>query len=338
MTRVIVRRAVRLLVLLSIVVLLIAMTARKAPLTPAVPQPRPAAALTLFSEPEAGITPVLNLIRGAKSSVDLVMYQLKDQEVADALIADSKRGVRVRVLLNHGYLGQASPTNEPAYGYLLSHGIAVKWTPSYFDLTHQKTLVSDGRTALIMTFNFTPQYYVSGREFGIYDTDQVDVAAIETTFDADWHGVRISAPVGDGLVWSPGSARATLGLINGARESLLVYNEEMADPRVTAALVAAARRGVAVEICMTYATYWKEPFAELVAAGAQVRTYPISAPLYIHAKMIVADGAAAFVGSENFSEPSLDRNRELGLIIKESGIIRQLHSIFGTDWAGARPF
>ena len=303
-----------------------------------VPQPRAAGTLELFSEPESGMAPVLDLIRGARVSVDLVMYQLQDQAVADALVAAAKRGVKVRVLLNHGYLGQATPTNEPVYGYLLNHGVAVKWTPSYFDLTHQKTLVIDGQTALVMTFNFTPQYYASGREFGIYDTDRADVGAIEATFDADWHGVKISAPAGDGLVWSPGSAQATLELINGARDSLLVYNEEMADARVTAALEAAARRGVAVEVCMTYATYWKEPFAELTAAGVQVRTYPISAPLYIHAKMILADAKAAFVGSENFSEPSLDRNRELGLIIKESRIIRQIQTIFAADWAGARVY
>ena len=87
--------------------------------------------------------------------------------MAEALVAARERGVRVQVLLNHGYRGQDEPTNEPAYGYLLANGVAMKWTPALFDLTHQKSLIIDGKTAVIMTFNLTPQYYASGRELGV---------------------------------------------------------------------------------------------------------------------------------------------------------------------------
>ena len=83
----------------------------------------------------------------------------------------------------------------------------VKWTPSYFALTHQKTLLVDGR-AYILTFNLTPQYYASTRDFGVIDTIAADAAAVRRTFDADWSGQRITAPNGADLVWSPGSEQA----------------------------------------------------------------------------------------------------------------------------------
>ena len=50
---------------------------------------------------------------------------------------------------------------------------------------HDRRLVVDGR-AYILTFNLTPQYYASDRDFGVIDRDAADVPAIERTFAADW--------------------------------------------------------------------------------------------------------------------------------------------------------
>ncbi|HEV8666601.1 MAG TPA: phospholipase D-like domain-containing protein [Candidatus Paceibacterota bacterium] len=139
-------------------------------------------------------------------------------------------------------------------------------------------------------------------------------------------------------MWSPNSADTLIALISSATSTLEVYNEEMADPRIEAALTAAAARGVAVRVDMTYATNWKAALQSLAAAGVTVRTYASSAKFYIHAKVIVADGSEAFVGSENFSAQSLDSNRELGILIRRPDILQSLETTFDADWAGSRPF
>jgi phosphatidylserine/phosphatidylglycerophosphate/cardiolipin synthase-like enzyme len=54
--------------------------------------------------------------------------------------------------------------------------------------------------------------------------------------------------------------------------------------------------------------------------------------LYMHAKIIVADEQKAFVGSENISTTSLDRNRELGVLIADSNVINTLQQTFQQDW------
>jgi len=268
------------------------------------------------------------------------MYELEDTQVEAALAAAQARGVSVRVLLNGGYYGKpdSSNPNAAAYTYLQGKNVPVKWTPSYFALTHQKTLVVDGDDALIMTFNLTPQYYASSRDFGINDPDIADVSAIETTFNADWNDTKITAPQGDDLVWSPDSQSEIVSLIAGAKQSLLVYNEEMNDTAVTNALEAAAQRGVNVEVDMTYDSSWKSSFQVLVASGVHVRTYAASASLYIHAKMILVDGSKVFVGSENFSPTSLNNNRELGAVLTNSAILSSLVATFNADWQNATPF
>jgi phosphatidylserine/phosphatidylglycerophosphate/cardiolipin synthase-like enzyme len=288
------------------------------------------------------------------------MYELNDAQVETALVADERRGVAVRVILSAGYNEAPSTMNAKTYDFLLAHGVAAQWSPSYFSLTHEKSLVIDGNRALIMTFNLVSKYYATGRDFGIIDADSRDIAAIMRTFDDDWEGSAGGSvgatrgitdqsnalkggndgDAGDDLVWSPGSEAPLIDIISGARRSLYIYNEEMADSDVTKALIDAAERGVAVYVIMTGASEWKWEFAELTTAGVHVRTYADAddAPLYIHAKMIVADDARAFVGSENFSAASLGYNRELGIITQDQSIIASLIRTFTTDWHGGVPF
>ncbi len=324
-------------------------------------------ALSLITEPDDGIAPVLGMIGGAKASLDLVMYELDDARIESALAADEARGVAVRVILGGGYQGATTTTpatvNAPAYNFLIAHRVPVRWSPGYFSLTHEKSLVADGDRALVMTFNLVSEYYATGRDFGIVDADARDAAAMEDTFNDDWKGSALTAGApagavdtaraslggnnsnaGDDLIWSPGAKDTLIDLINSAQKSLYIYNEEMADMDVTKALIDAARRGIAVHVVMTGADEWKYEFAELTTAGAHVRTYADTddAPLYIHAKMIVADegsaGARAFVGSENFSEGSLNENRELGIVTSDKSIIAGLVKTFTADWRGATPF
>ncbi len=298
----------------------------------------PAGTFTLVTEPEAGMAPVLNVIKNATSSIDVVMYEFDDTEIADALVSAQTRGVAVRVLLNQGYFDKVEGRNNTMYAYLQAHNIPVRSTPKYFALTHQKTIIADKHTALIMTFNFVPKYYATGRDFGILDTDINDVTAIENVFNSDWTNQKVLADNADDLVWSPGSESDMLLMINSAQKELDIYNEEMADARITQSLENAAKHGVNVNIIMTYQTGFKEAMQELKDSGAHLHLFHGKKGLYIHAKMIVADQSYAFLGSENFSYGSLEQNRELGIFLSDRDIVKSVIQTFATDWQNARPF
>ena len=66
---------------------------------------------------------VVSLIKNASKSVRLVMYELEDKAIEDALIDDAKRGIAVRVLVSLGYKGESFSANEPAFDYLKSHNV-----------------------------------------------------------------------------------------------------------------------------------------------------------------------------------------------------------------------
>jgi phosphatidylserine/phosphatidylglycerophosphate/cardiolipin synthase-like enzyme len=299
-----------------------------------------AASLRLLTEPASGIGPIYKLITGARSSVDLTMYELADPTAEADLAADAARRVDVRVLLDQ-HLEKSA--NKGAYDYLSAHGVHVRWAPA--DTTyHQKTLTVDDATSVIMTLNFVARDYPGTRDFAVIDTAHADVAAIVATFNADFAGRAITPPDAVDLVWSPTNAkREVLSVINGAKHTLAVEDEEMDDPTVTAALAADARRGVDVTVTMTADSEWDQAFTELARAGAHVRLYrDASGVLYIHAKAIVADagrsGQRVLVGSQNFSEASLGYNRELGVLTSNPSMVAAISATLARDYAGGAAY
>jgi cardiolipin synthase A/B len=48
--------------------------------------------------------------------------------------------------------------------------------------------------------------------------------------------------------------------------------------------------------------------------------------------------AKIFLGSQNFSSTSLTSNRELGLIITDTGVISSVNATLSADFAGGTPW
>jgi phosphatidylserine/phosphatidylglycerophosphate/cardiolipin synthase-like enzyme len=57
--------------------------------------------------------------------------------------------------------------------------------------------------------------------------------------------------------------------------------------------------------------------------------------VHCHNKMIVIDGAAVLVSSQNWSDSAVTKNREAGLWVPHPGIAQYFEAIFETDWDSA---
>lgn len=300
---------------------------------------------TLVIFPDDGYTSIYNLINAAQKTIDMTMYELQDTTAQNDLCNAAARGVTVRVILD---VNLEKSNNTSAYNQLNGCGVSVKWAYTKYQATHQKTITIDAATSsaqtAIMTANLTSRYYSTTRDFAVLENDTNDIKAIEATFAKDFAHSSVTPTNGDDLVWSPTNSQSSLlNIINNAKTSLLVENEEMSDTAIVSALEKAASKGVSVTIVMTDSGSYDSELTALQNDGANISTYPDNdTALYIHAKAIVADyGSAsqvAFVGSENFSNASLTENRELGLTTTNSSILSQLETTMSNDYSGGTPY
>ena len=295
---------------------------------------------TLVQEPDQGLAAIYALLASARTSITMTMYELSDPSVTSLLTQAVSRGVAVQVILDQNNERRA---NAAAFSTLAAGGVAVHWANPVYACTHQKTITVDRTEAAVMTLNLTPRYYATSRDFAVLTSDPADVASIEATFDADFENAPVLPTPGDDLLWSPTNAQdGLLALINGAVATLQVENEEMSAPGIVAALCGAAARGVGVQVTMTDRGSYAKEFGQLSRAGVSLALYPATAPLYIHAKVVLADygtaAAKAFLGSENFSNASLTRNRELGLVLSDPAVLGPLNTTLASDFAGGQPY
>ncbi|RNI17946.1 phospholipase D-like domain-containing protein [Flexivirga caeni] len=290
----------------------------------------------LVALPDQGENSIYDFVESARKSIDITIYELRDPILVNDLVAKEKAGVNVRVIFD----GQHSWVDGPAYTALQNAGAGVTYSSPAFVYTHQKTITVDDRESYISTGNFDDHYYATTRDYGVFDTDRRDVSAIEAVFDADYAKQPITPSDGADLVWSPTDSQAhLLTLINSAKKSLDVEEEEFGDPALVGAVIADAKRGVAVRVVVEndYHDYNTE-LNEVTAAGGKVATYtsPSDTAYYIHAKAIVVDAGTrnerVFVGSENFSDNSLNHNRELGLIINDPSVTWGVERAFDHDF------
>jgi phosphatidylserine/phosphatidylglycerophosphate/cardiolipin synthase-like enzyme len=210
--------------------------------------------------------------------------------------------------------------------------VHVRWASDVFTYTHAKYLVIDDQLALISSANLSQSGFSSDRDFVLVDRLQRDVRSASNLFRNDWNHWTPPADA-PGLVTAPiGARQAMMKLMRGARTSLDIYAEEVADGATERVLTALARRGVRVRVIVPLSAQSRGTDA-LLHGGVAVRA--LSEP-YAHAKAIIADGKRGFVGSENISTTSLDRNRELGLMIR--GLpLAVVARTFSHDYARATP-
>jgi cardiolipin synthase len=298
------------------------------------PAPDYSSAVRIIVEP-GDTTAVTKAIQAAKTSVHMTMYLLSSSQVISALIAQKNAGHDVKVLLNQTF-PQNSGSNTASYNQLMTAGVNVKWAPAGFTLTHEKCLVIDGTSAWIMTMNATQTSPTDNREFLAVDTDPADVAEAEAIFQADFANQAL-VPSGK-LVVAPDNARAKLvALIASAKATVDVEAEEMSDSSIVGALTGVADRGVKVRIVIadgSSSSSQQQAVAQLKQHG--VKVVATTTP-YIHAKSIVVDNAAAYVGSENFSSGSLLHNRELGVLTNAVAEVAKITQATNTDFAAGTP-
>ena len=278
--------------------------------------------MKLIVQPENGLKPIVDAIRKAERTVDVVVFRADIKEFQKALEAAVERGVAVHALIAHTNRGGEKRLRKLEQA-LLKAGVTVSRTGDDLVRYHGKMLVIDRRTLWTLGFNFTSLDVFGSRSLGIITRHQALVQEALKLFEADATR-QPYVPAVENFVVSPENARARLtALIKGARRQLLIYDPRIADAPIIRLLQERARAGVEVRILGKMTSRREE---------LQVEKLP---KLRLHVRAILRDEQQLFVGSQSLRPVELNRRREIGVIVRDQAVVKQFRAIFEIDWTAA---
>ena len=264
------------------------------------------------------MTPIVNAIKQARKSIDILIFRLDRPEIARALCDAVTRGVVVRALTAHTNRGGEKNLRKLEL-QLLEGGVTVSRTADDLVRYHGKMMIVDGRIVHVYGFNFTALDVGKSRSFGVISRNRRLVQEAAKLFEADFNR-QPYAPAGERLVVSPENAREALArFIRGARRQLLIYDPQLTDDAMLQILMARAKAGVDVRIIGKVESKW-----DLKGEKLDRR---------VHVRAIIRDGSRAFIGSQSLRKLELEKRREVGVIVDDPKVVRQMVSVFEEDWA-----
>jgi cardiolipin synthase len=294
---------------------------------------------SLIVLPDDSVQPILDAIDGATKSLRIKMFIFTDPTLMDAVIAAHRRGVNVRIMLNPKRRSGVSE-NDESRSKLEAAGIEVRDSNPAFDLTHEKSMVVDDKTAFVKSLNWQTKNLTGTRDYAIITRHAHEVEEIINGFEADWNRKDFASKH---LIWCRGNGRERITqFINQAKHSLWLQNERYQDQMMIECLVRAKERGVKIHVMARPAhTLKKDKLIEGVGGlrilrdvGVKIRKLK---SLKLHAKMLLADGERAIIGSINLAPGSFDSRRELAIEVDDKHIVDRLHEIVKRDWKNAHP-
>ena len=297
---------------------------------------------SLIVQPDDGITPILNTIEGAKKSLDIKMFQFTDPVLIQAVIQAHRRGVAVRVMLNPSrFTGEHD--NDEAFELFRNAKVNVKETNPKYPITHEKSMVVDGKQAFIMSLNWAPKYFGLTRDYGLVTNDPEEVAEVAGCFEADWNRTDFTPPQVSNLIWSVGRSRQeVINFIDGAGKTLYIQHEKYVDTPVIEALVRAkTKRDVKVHATALPVHSLRDFYILEGVAGLRlledlgINVHKLHG-IHLHAKLILADKQRALLSSFNIYPKCFNERRELGIRFSDHDLIKRLVKIFELDWENSK--
>ena len=140
------------------------------------------AGIQAYFSPHGGCTEaVVEVLNTARSSVKVQAYAFTSVPIAQALVAASRRGVEVQVILD-----KSQRTGKHSSADIVAHAGILTFIDSRHAIAHNKIMVIDSKTILTGSFNFTKAAEASNAENLLVIED----ASLAKEYEAHWEEHR----------------------------------------------------------------------------------------------------------------------------------------------------
>lgn len=138
---------------------------------------------------------ILEQIGTSHSSIDVLVYEIDNVRIADALIEAARQGVRVRIITD----GVRSESPSAQDQFLEDSGIPLKRISDWRrDLMHDKFVIFDHRVAATCSYNAPRRRHADAEEEDPFTHDKASLEQFQSEFDQIWNSAaqpgRLSGP------------------------------------------------------------------------------------------------------------------------------------------------
>jgi phosphatidylserine/phosphatidylglycerophosphate/cardiolipin synthase-like enzyme len=291
--------------------------------------------MIIYSEPDAGKEPVLEFIRSTEKELHINSYLIDDPDIMTAISNVVSRKIGVRIIIDgHPYDGSGRESLEA----LRRTGAQVNIAPERFEgndvFDHAKYMVNE-KEFMIGTMNLTDAAFKKNREYFVRGDERKIHKSLMNIFNSDWEGQRAGQHDRKFLIVSPDSENRLYDLLRISKK-LFIETEEIGNDDTLLEILSSKGRKLKMILPSSISENDQKNAETLQSRDVQIRIMPANIR-YMHAKMI-HNKKMAFIGSQNFSETSLRKNREVGIIIKRGKDRKVFMEKFEEDWKAATEF
>lgn len=264
-------------------------------------------------------------IKSAKNKVYVEAYIFTEKDLRSALIKAKKNWVDVKVVMEKNVY-MANNINKKTYDEFIKNKIdVIRADSSDYSLNHSKFFIIDDEV-ILSTWNFSYSMFTKNRDFILSIKDEKIHDLFVKNFKLDFSKDK-DFVYDENLLISPFFSRSKIEtMLKNAKGDIKMYFPYFEDERLIEILENKINAWVNIEIITDKKNERIEEFSNMWFEVVVM-------PKFIeHAKSILVDWEYLYIWSINFSKYSLDKNREIWILIKNKDIIDKFNKIFIEDF------
>ncbi len=283
---------------------------------------------SFFRSPGESLTKELNSFNATQQNLDLWTYEFTHKDFKASLKRLAEKGVNIRIIVEDKKFQQYQNTLKILSQYFSWYqNVQLKSDKQMgTEYVHAKVNLIDSGF-IIQTANLTNSSFASNREYFFQGYDTWIWASLHTIFEKDrvWKKITMK-DIHPNLVVCNINCRGVIEqLLSSAKESIIIQTQYITDDAIRNIL---KTKKSLHEFKLLVADTADNNELIRYFGNAYARKFK---HYYNHTKMILIDHKTLLLGSMNLSATSLDKNREIWIILLGVWIINQFSDQFTQD-------
>jgi len=275
------------------------------------------------------LSELVKKINNSKEKIYIEVYMFTEKRLREAIIKAKRRWIDVKIILEKDpYM--AYSINDKTFNEFKKNNINIVWSNTKnYALNHSKMIIIDDEV-ILSTWNLTYSTFTQNRDFFVIIKDKKIVDDFLTIFNYDYKWIKKYVE-NENIIVSPNNSRIKIEkLFDNAKKEIKIYMQYLNDEKMNKKLIDLKKnKNLKIQVIIAETALNNETTKLLQKNGIEI----IKIPKYkMHSKAILIDNETIFIWSVNFSNYSLDKNRELWILTNNKELIKDFIRVFEIDF------